>query len=249
MSDPIAPSLRPAALSAPSAIGRYVVIGAGAVGATVGAQLHQAGHRVVLVARGAHLETLRTHGLTYIRPEGRRLLDIPVVAGPSELTLEPDDVLVLATKSQDTESVLAEWGWQPVAQSEPTGLQAVDRAFYLGRAPLGEHDAARRVADDLRGAGFAVQVVVDIERWKAEKLVGNIGHNLDALYAPGPLRDRASAALRAAAGAARRGRPARTARARGPGRERRADRSLLMTENPSGAPTACDHTPTDRKRP
>jgi thiosulfate/3-mercaptopyruvate sulfurtransferase len=257
MSDPITSSALPDTSPVPAARSRYIVIGPGAVGATVGAQLHEAGHRVVLVARGAHLEALRTHGLTYIRPEGRRLLDIPVVAGPAELALEPDDVLVLATKSQDTESVLAEWAWQPVVRWEPAGSEAVARAagrtaaeslpivllqnglensrlalrrfatvldavvliasshltpgevispsaptvgaFYLGRAPRGEHDAARRVTDDLRGAGFAVQVVVDIERWKAEKLVGNIGYNLDALYAPGPLRDRASAALRAEA--------------------------------------------------
>jgi thiosulfate/3-mercaptopyruvate sulfurtransferase len=69
-------------------------------------------------------------------------------------------------------------------------------AFYLGRAPRGEHDAARRVAADLRGAGFAAQVVADIERWKAGKLIGNIGYNIDALYPPSALRDRVSAALR-----------------------------------------------------
>jgi thiosulfate/3-mercaptopyruvate sulfurtransferase len=237
MSDPLASS------------SRYIVVGAGAVGATVGAQLHQAGHRVVLVARGAHLQALRTHGLTYIRPDGSQVLDIPAVGGPSELTLEPDDVLVLATKSQDTESVLAEWAWRPVAEGKSPGRTAAESlpivllqnglenarlalrrfatvldavvliasshlkpgevispsaptvgAFYIGLAPHGEHHAARQVADDLRGAAFAVQVVADIERWKAEKLIGNIGYNLDALYAPGPLRDRASAALRAEAG-------------------------------------------------
>ena len=240
-----------------STTSRYIIIGAGAVGATVGAQLHQAGHRVVLVARGAHLEALRAQGLIYARPDGRHRLDIPAVAGPAELTLEPDDVLVLATKSQDTETVLAEWAWQRVSQPKTDesvgaggvpGQMAADSlpivllqnglensrsalrrfatvldavvligsshltpgevispsaptigALYLGRAPGGEHEVARRVAADLTGAGFAVQVVKDIERWKAGKLVGNIGYNLDALYQPGPLRDRASAALRAEA--------------------------------------------------
>lgn len=33
---------------------RYIIIGAGAVGGTIGARLFEAGHDVVLVARGAH---------------------------------------------------------------------------------------------------------------------------------------------------------------------------------------------------
>ncbi|MDT7574902.1 MAG: thiosulfate/3-mercaptopyruvate sulfurtransferase, partial [Pseudonocardiales bacterium] len=49
---------------------RYVVIGAGAVGATLAAELHLAGIATVLVARGAHLAALRTAGLRYLRPDG-----------------------------------------------------------------------------------------------------------------------------------------------------------------------------------
>ena len=214
---------------------RYIVIGAGAVGATFGAELHRAGHRVVLVARGAHLDALRTRGLMYRRPDGNHRLDIPAIAGPSEITLQPDDILVVATKSQDADGVLATWAWQPVAQQLPVlllqnGLENARSALrrfatvldaavlipssyltagevvspaaptvgvlYLGLAPRGEHEAAVRVAEDLRGAGFAVQVVADVERWKAGKLIGNIGYNLDALFAPSPLRDQLAAALR-----------------------------------------------------
>ena len=43
---------------------RYVIYGAGAIGGVVGARLHQSGHEVVLIARGAHLEAIQTHGLT-----------------------------------------------------------------------------------------------------------------------------------------------------------------------------------------
>ena len=38
---------------------RYIIIGAGAVGGTIGGRLFDSGHEVVLVARGAHLEALR----------------------------------------------------------------------------------------------------------------------------------------------------------------------------------------------
>jgi len=42
---------------------RYVVLGAGAIGAVVGGRLSQAGRDVTLIARGAHLAALQTRGL------------------------------------------------------------------------------------------------------------------------------------------------------------------------------------------
>ena len=86
---------------------RYLIVGAGAVGATVAAQLHRAGIETVLVARGAHLAALREHGLRYLRPDGSHVLRIPVAGGPADVSIRPGDVLVLATKSQDTASALS----------------------------------------------------------------------------------------------------------------------------------------------
>ncbi|MGW2548461.1 ketopantoate reductase family protein, partial [Kitasatospora sp. NPDC001574] len=74
---------------------RYIIIGAGAVGGTIGARLHEGGHEVVLVARGAHLAALRETGLRFGTPEGPRTLRNPAVAGPAELELRPDAALVL----------------------------------------------------------------------------------------------------------------------------------------------------------
>jgi 2-dehydropantoate 2-reductase len=103
---------------------RYIIIGAGAVGGTIGGCLFQGGHEVVLVARGAHLDALRTRGLRLATPFGTDVLDIPAVGGPAEVELRRDDVLILATKSQDTAGLLAEWAWQPV-QGESTAAQVV----------------------------------------------------------------------------------------------------------------------------
>ena len=94
---------------------RYIVIGAGAIGGTIGGKLAASGHEVVLVARGAHLDAIRAKGLTLATPDGRSTLDIPAVAGRGELDLREDDVLILATKTQDAEPLLTEWAWQPVA--------------------------------------------------------------------------------------------------------------------------------------
>src|SRR5215472_12987371 len=93
---------------------RYIIIGAGAVGGTIGGCLFQAGHEVVLVARGAHLDALRTDGLRLATPLDTDVLPIPAVSGPAEVELRHDDVLILATKTQDVDAMLAQWAWQPV---------------------------------------------------------------------------------------------------------------------------------------
>ena len=106
-----------------AAVARYVIIGAGAIGGGLGARLHQAGRSVVLVARGDHLAVLRDQGLRLRTPEEDVTLPVPVVAGPSELTLQTDDVLVLATKTQQAPAALAEWTDVPVTGSGTAGDQ------------------------------------------------------------------------------------------------------------------------------
>ncbi|MEV1246564.1 ketopantoate reductase family protein [Nonomuraea sp. NPDC050022] len=86
---------------------RYIVIGAGAVGGTIGARLFQGGHEVVLVARGAHYEALKSGGLRLITPDSTETLDVPAADGP--VPTRDDDVLIVATKSQDTISALDPW--------------------------------------------------------------------------------------------------------------------------------------------
>ncbi|MEV4178230.1 2-dehydropantoate 2-reductase N-terminal domain-containing protein [Nonomuraea sp. NPDC049709] len=86
---------------------RYIVIGAGAVGGTIGARLFQGGHEVLLIARGAHYEAIKRDGLRLITSEFSETLDIPAADGP--VPVRDDDVLILATKSQDTIAALAPW--------------------------------------------------------------------------------------------------------------------------------------------
>ncbi|MEV1292511.1 2-dehydropantoate 2-reductase N-terminal domain-containing protein [Pseudonocardia sp. NPDC049635] len=224
---------------------RYVVIGAGAIGATVAAELHRAGREVVLVARGAQLAAL-AGGLRYLRPEAEHRIALPVAAA-SEVSLRTDDILVLATKTQDADAALADWATRPVPDPEgrtaaevlpvvtlQNGLdteRAALRRFttvygaviaspagyltpgevespgapsaglvWIGRHPGGVADARlTEIAADLTAARHPTQVVDDVARWKAGKLLMIIGNALDALYPPGRARDRAAAALRAEA--------------------------------------------------
>jgi 2-dehydropantoate 2-reductase len=49
---------------------RVAIVGAGAIGGLLGAHLERSGEEVVLIARGAHLEAMREHGVTVRRAGG-----------------------------------------------------------------------------------------------------------------------------------------------------------------------------------
>ena len=224
---------------------RYIIIGAGGVGVTFAAELQRAGRDCVLVARGAQLEFLQAGKLRYARPDGARYPELPAFGDPAGIDLAPDDVLVLATKTQDAEVVIADWAWRPVRfpdgskrpastclpvlttqnglETERIALRRFATVFagvlwvpatyvragevisagapavgviWLGKYPAGADPRLAALAADVRAAGFEVQVVEDILRWKAAKLLGSVTFVLAALYPAGELRDRAGQLLR-----------------------------------------------------
>src|SRR6266699_1356364 len=179
---------------------RYIVIGAGAIGGTIGGRL--------------------------AAPGGMSTLDIPAVAGPGELGLREDDVLLLATKTQDAEPLLTEWAWQPVhngtvaadslpvvcAQNGVASQRIALRRFrhvygmcvwlpathlepgvvgaygapmtgllHLGRYPSGTDATAGQIGADLAGSGFLAPVVADVMRWKYGKLLANLSNAIEAV--------------------------------------------------------------------
>lgn len=85
---------------------RFVVYGAGGVGGSIGARLHLAGFDVLLVARGAHLETLAQDGLRFVSPSMDTRLRIPCAGDAAAARIGPADAVILCTKSQHTELAL-----------------------------------------------------------------------------------------------------------------------------------------------
>jgi 2-dehydropantoate 2-reductase len=81
---------------------RIAIMGAGGVGGYFGARLAQAGHEVGFVARGKHLEALRTKGLTLKSPLGDANLKVKATEDPAELGAA--HVVLFAVKLWDTES-------------------------------------------------------------------------------------------------------------------------------------------------
>lgn len=99
---------------------RYVIFGAGAIGGAIGGRLHDAGHDVVLVARGRHYEALAAKGLELRSPAGTVVVDVPVVDDVRAADLGPDDVVLLTVKSNDTVAAL-----EAVAASTPGDVPIV----------------------------------------------------------------------------------------------------------------------------
>jgi len=85
---------------------RIIVVGAGAVGGVVAANLALAGTPVVAVARGEHGRVMRESGLRYESPAGMRVVELPVVTSVAEIDVTDDDMFLLGVKSQDTVGVL-----------------------------------------------------------------------------------------------------------------------------------------------
>ena len=84
---------------------RFVIIGAGAIGSFLSTRLHNAGHEVLLIARGARLEALRNTGVLLSEGGAERQVRVPVSAACDPAT--PPDHAILATKTFQIESALA----------------------------------------------------------------------------------------------------------------------------------------------
>jgi len=85
---------------------RIVVVGAGAVGGVVAANLALVGTPVVAVARGEHARVMREEGLRYESPVGTRIVELPIATSVGEIEVTDHDVFLLGVKSQDTAGVL-----------------------------------------------------------------------------------------------------------------------------------------------
>jgi 2-dehydropantoate 2-reductase len=84
---------------------RYVIFGAGAIGCVTAGLLTRAGSRVVCVARPAYAEAL-ARGITLKEESGESKIYADAVTSVRELSPENEDVALITTKSQATESAV-----------------------------------------------------------------------------------------------------------------------------------------------
>ena len=88
---------------------KFAILGSGGVGGYYGARLARAGHDVTFIARGAHLQAIREHGLQIRSPA---LEDFVVRAAAEEDTARvgPVDVVIVAVKSYDNDTAFPRIG-------------------------------------------------------------------------------------------------------------------------------------------
>ncbi|MDN3495320.1 2-dehydropantoate 2-reductase N-terminal domain-containing protein [Planococcus sp. APC 4015] len=132
---------------------RYIVIGAGAVGALLAAQWTIAKVPVTLVARGRTHDVIRRSGVRVRRPEGDDVVAVPTVASIVEAEPVASDTVVLAVKSQDAETAIAEIAWVPLADG--TGTVA-DLPILTLQNGLASEDAALRRFDRVIGVSIGI---------------------------------------------------------------------------------------------
>src|SRR6185369_13007308 len=86
---------------------RYVIFGAGAIGAAIGGLLNRSGSRVVCVARPAVAQALE-RGIVLEEHGEETTVTAHAVSSLGELTREDSDVALITTKSQASEEAVRE---------------------------------------------------------------------------------------------------------------------------------------------
>lgn len=101
---------------------KVTVYGAGAIGGHLGAMMSRNGYDVSLVARGAHLETMRVNGLRLITRDEEFVTHPRVTDDPSELG--PQDFVVMSLKSYQAPGVVD--AMQPLLGPDTTVATAMN---------------------------------------------------------------------------------------------------------------------------
>ena len=87
---------------------KFAIIGAGAIGGYLGAQLAMAGDDVTFIVRGANLQAIRTHGIRLIQSDGSEYVARNVRATDDYRAAGAHDVVVLAMKAHQLDAVAAQ---------------------------------------------------------------------------------------------------------------------------------------------
>ena len=153
---------------------KICIYGAGAIGGWIGARLAALGEPVSVVARGATLAALQTHGLRLQQAEG--LLQVPVQAADNAATLGVQDLVVVAVKAPALAEVAR--GIAPLLGPHTmvlTAMNGVPWWFFQGFG--GAYAGTALKAVDASGA-IAAAI-------PARHVVGCVVHASCALQAPG----------------------------------------------------------------
>jgi 2-dehydropantoate 2-reductase len=162
---------------------KIAVVGAGAIGAYVGAALDRGGAEVHLLARGAHLAAMRERGVTVLSPRGDFHAHPHATDDPAEIG--PVDIVFLGLKAYsyaDAGPLLSPLLRRPAQESGGTGVVAAQNGvpwwYFHGLA--GPYEGRRVEAAD---PGGAVSAVIP-----AEAAIGCVVYSSAEIDSPGVIR-------------------------------------------------------------
>lgn len=141
---------------------RFAILGSGAVGGYFGAKLARAGQDVTFIARGAHLEAIRSKGLA-VRSATLGDFDVHATAESDTAKVGPVDVAIVSVKAYDNETALPMlaplMGSDTVVLTLQNGVDSVDEVAVVVGEPhvLG---GTTYVATALEAPGLIVQTGV-----------------------------------------------------------------------------------------
>jgi 2-dehydropantoate 2-reductase len=182
---------------------KIAIMGAGTLGGYFGGRLAHAGQDVTFIARGDHLDAIRTHGLKIISPKGDLHLTA-VQATDDPASVGPVDVVLFMVKNRDVESageqILPMIGANTLVVTSQNGVTAPER---LGAIVGMQHvvPGVARISGEVSEPGvISLRAAVDVlmfgeadgsktQRCEAlravldhagttPKIAGNIGHEL-----------------------------------------------------------------------
>ena len=158
---------------------RICVFGAGAIGGNFAARLSAAGNEVSVVARGAHLDSIRARGLTLL--SGDKRIVAPVRASDRPADLGPQDAVLVTMKSSGL-AVLAENVGPLLRPDTPVAFVQNDIPWWYGHGLA----ASRPPAPDLSrlDPGGALAKAVGFDR-----AVGAVVTSSNHVMEPGVVRN------------------------------------------------------------
>lgn len=158
---------------------RICIVGAGAIGGYLGGKLALAGEQVTLIARGAHLEAIRTNGLTLVDSAGQRAVATPALATSDLREAGVQDVVIIAVKAHQLPAIAPELGALYGPDTAVVTAQNGIPWWYFMRHG-GPYDGRRIESVDPQG--------LLEQHIPADRVIGCVVYPATALLAPGVIR-------------------------------------------------------------
>jgi 2-dehydropantoate 2-reductase len=158
---------------------KIAIVGVGAIGGYIGHRLARAGEEVTFIARGKNLAALQAEGILLKLPDGSDQLVAPVNATADYAAAGPQDLVILAMKAHQMESVAADvpklFGPDTVVVPMQNGIPY----WYFYRLPGALAGTQIRSVDPTGSIGRHIP---------AERVIGCVVYPATELLAPGVIK-------------------------------------------------------------